>query len=67
MGNAMKTDELKGKTLSELKDELLALLKEQFNLRMQKGTNPQQVKSSAFKNVRRQIARVKTIMHQKAE
>jgi len=62
----MKKNELKTKTLPELQDELHESLREQFNLRMQKGLNPQQVKSSAFKNVRRMIARIKTIMHQKA-
>lgn len=62
----MKTTELKNKTVAELKEELRESLREQFNLRMQKGINPQQVKSSAFKNVRRLIARIKTIMHQKA-
>jgi large subunit ribosomal protein L29 len=62
----MKKNELKTKTILELQVELHASLREQFNLRMQKGIDPQQVKSSAFKNVRRLIARIKTIMHQKA-
>lgn len=62
----MKNSELKIKTISELQNELNELLREQFNLRMQKGMSPQQAKSHAFKNVRRFIARIKTIMHQKA-
>lgn len=62
----MKKVELKNKTMPELQEELRESLREQFNLRMQKGINPQQVKSSVFKKVRRTIARIKTIMHQKA-
>ena len=51
--NASKMDR------SELKSELLELRKEQFNLRMQRGTG-QLANPSRFKLVRRQIARVKT-------
>jgi large subunit ribosomal protein L29 len=46
---------------AELKDQLLELRKEQFNLRMQRGTG-QLANSSRFKVVRRQIARIKTQM-----
>ncbi|MDP7523405.1 MAG: 50S ribosomal protein L29 [Arenicellales bacterium] len=46
---------------TELKGELLELRKEQFNLRMQRGTG-QLANSSRFKVVRRQIARIKTQM-----
>jgi large subunit ribosomal protein L29 len=46
---------------TELKGELLELRKEQFNLRMQRGTG-QLTNSSRFKVVRRQIARIKTQM-----
>ena len=46
---------------TELKVELLELRKEQFNLRMQRGTG-QLTNSSRFKVVRRQIARIKTQM-----
>ena len=44
---------------SELRPELLELRKEQFNLRMQRGTG-QLANPSRFKTVRRQIARIKT-------
>tara|TARA_Y100001934_G_scaffold265689_1_gene344171 strand:- start:525 stop:722 length:198 start_codon:yes stop_codon:yes gene_type:complete len=44
---------------SQLQSELLELRKEQFNLRMQQGTG-QLTNSSRFKQVRRQIARIKT-------
>mgnify|MGYP006409708381 FL=1 len=46
---------------TELKGELLELRKEQFNLRVQRGTG-QLTNSSRFKVVRRQIARIKTQM-----
>ncbi len=46
---------------TELKGELLELRKEQFNLRMQRGTG-QLANPARFKVVRRQIARIKTRM-----
>ena len=62
----MKANELKDKGVEDLNNELKGLLREQFNLRMQKGTGslsqPHRVKL-----VRRDIARVKTILNQKAE
>ena len=58
--NASKMDR------SELKSELLELRKEQFNLRMQRGTG-QLANPSRFKLVRRQIARVKTRINELAE
>ena len=53
-----ETNILKGDK-SQLQTELLELRKEQFNLRMQQGTG-QLTNSSRFKQVRRQIARIKT-------
>ncbi len=58
--NASKMDR------SELKSELLELRKEQFNLRMQRGTG-QLANPSRFKLVRRQIARIKTRMNELTE
>jgi large subunit ribosomal protein L29 len=46
---------------AELQQELLALTREQFNLRIQKMTS-ENVKSHQFKQTRRAIARVKTAM-----
>lgn len=60
----MKAIELRNKNVEELKSELLALLKEQFNLRIQKGAG-QSPKSNLFKKVRRDIARIKTILKEK--
>jgi large subunit ribosomal protein L29 len=53
------------KSAGELKDELNALLKEQFGLRMQRATQ-QLTNTAKLKDVRRGIARVRTLMHQKA-
>ncbi|MCF6195046.1 MAG: 50S ribosomal protein L29 [Kangiellaceae bacterium] len=60
----MTAKELNEKSVDELKVELLGLLKEQFNLRMQNATG-QLSSSSQLKKVRRTIARVKTIIRQK--
>lgn len=61
----MNATELKEKNVEELNAELLSLLKEQFNLRMQHSTG-QLEKTDQLKTVRRNIARVKTILTQKA-
>jgi large subunit ribosomal protein L29 len=58
----MKASELRLKTEKELRDELTALFREQFNLRMQRGVNPEGVRPNQFKEVRRNIARIKTVM-----
>ncbi len=60
----MDAKELRSKSEQELREELHALLKEQFNLRMQKAIG-QAARSDQFKKVRRNIARVKTIMNEK--
>ena len=62
--NAKK--DLKEKSLEELKKELHELLKEQFSLRMQKATQQLQ-NTEKLKFVRRDIARVRTYISQKAE
>jgi len=56
---------LKAKNPAELKVELDALLKEQFGLRMQKATQQLQ-NTSKMKQVRRAIARARTLIHQNA-
>jgi large subunit ribosomal protein L29 len=53
------------KTPAELKTELDALLREQFGLRMQKATQ-QLTNTAKLKDVRRGIARVRTLMNRKA-
>lgn len=61
----MKAIELRTKSEVELKAELQSLLREQFNLRMQKGTG-QLSNSARMKSVRRDMARVMTIMNEKS-
>ncbi|NCP63571.1 MAG: 50S ribosomal protein L29 [Paraglaciecola sp.] len=61
----MKATELKDKSVEELNTELLSLLREQFNLRMQASTG-QLEKTDQLRKVRRNIARVKTILTEKA-
>ncbi len=57
----MKASDLRARTEPELQEQLEGLLREQFNLRMQRGTG-QLSRPSRVKEVRREIARVKTIM-----
>ena len=57
--------DLREKSPEQLASELNALLKEQFGLRMQKATQ-QLTNSSKLVRVRRDIARVKTLLNQKA-
>ena len=60
----MKASEIVTKDTAALQVELNALLKTQFNLRMQRAMQ-QLTDVNQLKNVRRDIARVRTIMHQK--
>lgn len=61
----MKANELRQKDSAALKDELLDLLKAQFSLRMQQSTQ-QLANYSQMKKVRRDIARVRTVMREKS-
>jgi large subunit ribosomal protein L29 len=61
----MKAEELRSKTQDQLSDDLAALKKEQFNLRFQKATG-QLEKTARVKQVRKDIARIKTIAAEKA-
>lgn len=61
----MKAKELREKNKEELNTELLNLLREQFNLRMQMAGG-QLAQSHLLKQVRRDIARVKTLLTEKA-
>tara|TARA_R110002049_G_scaffold85533_2_gene217398 strand:- start:3 stop:203 length:201 start_codon:yes stop_codon:yes gene_type:complete len=61
----MKASELRAKDLGELDKELLELLKAQFSLRMQHATQ-QLGDTGQLRMVRRDIARVRTLMREKA-
>jgi large subunit ribosomal protein L29 len=62
----MKAQDLREKNVEELNAELLSLLQEQFNLRMQAATGQLQ-QTHTLKAVRRDIARVKTVLTEKAD
>lgn len=59
----MQAKELKNKDLAELQEELNKLLQQQFDLRMARG-NGQLTKLHLMRDVRRDIARVRTVMNQ---
>ena len=61
----MKSSELRGKDAAGLNQELSELLKAQFSLRMQKATQQLQ-NTSQLKKVRKDIARVQTVLTEKA-
>ncbi|WP_185232154.1 50S ribosomal protein L29 [Teredinibacter franksiae] len=61
----MNATELNGKTAEELSQELLSQLEAQFKLRMQKSTG-QLNQTHLMKQSRRDIARIKTVLRQKA-
>jgi len=60
----MKAQDLRDKSVEELQQSLLGLLKDQFNLRMQKATG-QLAQTHLLGQVRRDIARVKTVLNEK--
>ena len=62
----MKASELRSKSADELTQELQSLLRAQFNLRMQKATQ-QLNNTSQIRKVRRDIARVRTLLNEKAK
>lgn len=61
----MKAEELRGKTPDELREQLVSLKKEAFNLRFQSATN-QLENTARVRQVRREVARVSTTLNQKA-
>ena len=60
----MEASELRNKSVDELNQELLELRREQFNLRMQQATG-ELTHHHEHRRVRRDIARVKTVMNEK--
>ncbi|KAA9010661.1 50S ribosomal protein L29 [Histidinibacterium aquaticum] len=61
----MTASDLRDKTPDELRDQLVALKKEAFNLRFQQATGQLQ-NTARMRSVRRDVARVKTILNEKA-
>ena len=62
---ALDAKELNDKTPDQLREQLVQLKKEAFNLRFQQATN-QLENTARMRTVRRDVARVKTILNQKA-
>ncbi|MRH78551.1 50S ribosomal protein L29 [Spiribacter sp. C176] len=62
----MKATELREKDITALEAELLEQRKEQFNLRMQQSTG-QLARPDQVKRVRREIARIKTVINEKSK
>ena len=62
----MKAAELRTRNTGDLQQLLVELLREQFTLRMQKGSG-QLGNPSRFKALRREIARIKTVLNEKAK
>ncbi|HEY6454501.1 MAG TPA: 50S ribosomal protein L29 [Steroidobacteraceae bacterium] len=62
----MDAKELRAKSATELADELIKLRREQFSLRMQRATG-QAIKPDKFGKARKSIARLKTVLRQKAD
>ena len=60
----MKVSEMREKSDSDLRSEILALRREAFNLRMQQGTG-QLARTSQLGAVRKDIARTKTILNER--
>ena len=63
--NKQRAGELKAKSAADLQIELLSLTKAQFGMRMQAATQ-QLTNTSEFRKVRRDIARVKTVLTEKS-
>ena len=62
----MKIEDVRAKTEDQLRDELVKLKKEQFNLRFQQATG-QLEKTARVREVRRTIARIKTVLGDKSQ
>ena len=66
MKNSKYLEDLKAKSLGELSEDLVAAKKELFNLRFQNATN-QLDNTARIKDVRRNIARIRTVMSEKSK
>ena len=65
MATESKATELRAKSAEDLNNELVDLRKEEFSLRMQRGTG-QLANTARFKEIRRQVARIKTVLNEQA-
>ncbi len=65
MATQSKATDLRAKSAEDLNKELVELRKEEFTLRMQRGTG-QLSNTARFKQIRRQVARIKTVLNEQA-
>jgi len=66
MANESPAALLRAKSATELKEELVTLRKEEFQLRMKRGTG-QLSDTSRFQKIRKDVARIKTILNEQAK
>lgn len=64
MAQESKAAELRAKSASELNEQLLELRKEEFGLRMKRGTGTSDLNTARFKSIRREVARIKTVLNE---
>jgi len=65
MAKETRAAQLRAKSQQELNEELVELRKEEFTLRMQRGTG-QLANNARFKAIRKDVARIKTILNEQA-
>ena len=66
MATESKAAAWRGKSAEELNDQMVELRKEEFNLRMKRGTGGL-TDTSRFKEIRREVARIKTVLNEQAK
>ena len=66
MSDILKADDLRNKTVEELNADLINIRNSQFKLRLQAATG-EALKPHEFKAARRNIARIKTVLNEKAK
>lgn len=62
----MNATEMRNKSAAELREELKSLLREEFNLRMQRATG-QLARPHQFQRIRKDIARIKTVLNEQVK
>lgn len=62
----MNATELRNKSAAELREELKSLLREEFNMRMQRATG-QLARPHQFQRIRKDIARIKTVLNEQVK
>lgn len=66
MATESRAAELRARSVDELNDEIVALRKEEFTMRMQRGAG-QLSNTARFKQIRRDVARIKTILNEQSK